>query len=59
VTFSGALQDVDCLGPVTRFIIAAGESVRLQAMTIAPPAASGPVTVTFDPGKVVVLESKA
>jgi iron(III) transport system ATP-binding protein len=59
VALTGALQDVDYLGPVTRFVIVAGENLHLQTMTIAPPPASGPVTVAFDPGKAVVLESKA
>ena len=57
-TLSGTLEDMDYLGPVTRFVMRVGDGTQLHVMTIAPPAASGPITVIFDPAQAVVMESK-
>src|SRR5262249_52809842 len=54
-TLSGTLGEVEYLGPVTRFSVALAAGTPLQLMALAPPAASGPVTVAYDPQSVVVV----
>ena len=56
---SGMLEDVDYLGPVTRFLMRIADGTHLHGMTIAPPAVSGPITVAFDPAQAVILEARA
>jgi len=52
---SGELADIEYLGAVTRFVVRIAGGTPLQLMTLAPPAASGTVTVAYDPERVVVL----
>jgi ABC-type Fe3+/spermidine/putrescine transport system ATPase subunit len=59
VTLSGTLGEIEYLGPVTRFGVTLADGVTLQLMTLTPPAASGQVTVAFDPHRVVVLGAQA
>ena len=54
---SGMLEDVEYLGPVTRLVMRIAEGTQVHVMTIAPPAASGQVTVAFDPAQAVILET--
>jgi ABC-type Fe3+/spermidine/putrescine transport system ATPase subunit len=54
---SGTLEDVEYLGPVTRFVMRIADGTPLHAMTIAPPAAPGQITVAFDPARAVILET--
>jgi len=51
----GALGEVEYLGPVTRFTVRLAEGDPLQLMALAPPAATGRVTVAYDPSRAVVL----
>src|SRR3954468_7793246 len=55
VTLSGTLNEVEYLGPVTRFGVMLADGTALQLMGLMPPAASGAVAVAFDPQRVVVL----
>ncbi|MGB9367298.1 MAG: ABC transporter ATP-binding protein [Xanthobacteraceae bacterium] len=59
VTLAGALREVEYLGPVTRFTVTLADGAALQLMALMPPAASGQVTVAFDPHRVVVLGAPA
>ena len=58
-TLSGTLGEIEYLGPVTRFAVMLAEGAMLHLMALTPPAASGPVTVAFDPHRVVVLGAPA
>src|SRR3954466_3431823 len=55
VTLSGTLNEVEYLGPVTRFGVMLADGTALQLRGLIPPAASGAVAVAFDPQRVVVL----
>jgi len=57
--FAGAVEDMEYLGPVTRFIVRLLDGTRLTVMALAPPVSSGDVTVAYDPDRVVVLEDDA
>jgi len=52
---SGTFGEIEYLGPVTRFTVALAGRALLHLMALAPPAASGPVTVAYDPQRVVVM----
>jgi hypothetical protein len=56
---SGTLQDVEYLGAVTRFTVRLADDTPLSVMALTPPAASGDVSVAYDPARVVVLEDDA
>lgn len=56
-TLSGMPEDVEYLGPVTRFVMRIADGTPLHVMTIAPPATSGQITVAFDPAQAVILET--
>jgi ABC-type Fe3+/spermidine/putrescine transport system ATPase subunit len=56
-TLSGTLAEVEYLGPVTRFSVVLADKTPLQLMALAPPDASGPVTVAYDPQSIVVVGS--
>ena len=56
-TFAGTLGEVEYLGPVTRFTVALADGTPLHLMALAPPTASGPVTVAYDPQRVVVMSA--
>jgi ABC-type Fe3+/spermidine/putrescine transport system ATPase subunit len=59
VTLTGALGEIEYLGPVTRFTVTLADGATLQLMALTPPAASGQVTVAFDPQRVVALGATA
>ena len=52
---SGTLGEIEYLGPVTRFTVQLSGGALLHLMALAPPAASGAVTVAYDPQRVVVM----
>jgi len=54
-TLTGALSDIEYLGPVTRFTVTLADGAAIHLMTLAPPAATGTVTVAFDPQRAVVV----
>jgi ABC-type Fe3+/spermidine/putrescine transport system ATPase subunit len=54
-TLPGTLGEIEYLGPVTRFSVLLGDGTTLHLMAVMPPAASGDVTVAFDPQRVVIL----
>jgi iron(III) transport system ATP-binding protein len=56
---SGTPQDVEYLGPVTRFVVRLSDGTPLAVMALTPPAATGEVAVAYDPARVVVLEDEA
>ena len=56
---SGTLQDVEYLGAMTRFTVRLADGTLLSVMALTPPAASGDVSVAYDPARVVVLEDDA
>ncbi len=56
-TLAGSLGEVEYLGPVTRFTVALVDGTPLHLMALAPPAASGPVTVAYDPQRAVVMSA--
>jgi len=56
---AGTLADVEYLGAVTRFTVRLGDGTPLSLMALAPPVASGDVSVAYDPARVVVLEDEA
>ena len=58
-TLSGTLGEVEYLGPVTRFTVTLADGALLHLMALAPPAASGAVTVACDPRRVVVMRAVA
>ena len=51
---SGALGEIEYLGPVTRFTVALADGTPLHLMALAPPAAPA-TTVAYDPQRVVVM----
>ena len=55
---SGTLQDVEYLGPVTRFALRLGDGTALAVMALTPPVGTGEVAVAYDPARVVVLEDE-
>ena len=57
-TLAGTLGEIEYLGPVTRFTVRLADT-PLHLMTLAPPAATGDVTVAYDPRRVVVMRSPA
>jgi len=59
VTLTGTLGEVEYLGPVTRFGVMLADGTVLHLMALMPPAASGQVTVAFDPQRVVALGAPA
>jgi ABC-type Fe3+/spermidine/putrescine transport system ATPase subunit len=59
VTLSGALGEVEYLGPVTRFSVMLADGAAIQLMALMPPTGSGTVTVAFDPQRLVVLGAPA
>jgi ABC-type Fe3+/spermidine/putrescine transport system ATPase subunit len=59
VTLPGTLGEIEYLGPVTRFSVALADGTTLHMMALIPPAASGAVTIAFDPHRVVVLGTPA
>src|SRR6476659_3864551 len=52
-TLPGTLGEIEYLGPVTRFSVVLAEGTTVHLMVVIPPAASGDVTVAFDPQRVV------
>ena len=58
-TLSGTLGEIEYLGPVTRFTVALADGALIHLMALAPPTASGPVTVAYDPQRVVVMGARA
>jgi ABC-type Fe3+/spermidine/putrescine transport system ATPase subunit len=56
-TFSGTLEDIEYLGPVTRLMMRIADGTQVHVMTITPPAASGQINIAFDPAQAVVLET--
>jgi ABC-type Fe3+/spermidine/putrescine transport system ATPase subunit len=55
-TLTGALCEVEYLGPVTRFTVTLADAAVVHLMTLAPPTATGSVTIAFDPQRVVVVD---
>jgi ABC-type Fe3+/spermidine/putrescine transport system ATPase subunit len=55
---AGTLENIEYLGAVTRFTVRLADGTPLAAMALAPPAASGEVSVAYDPARVVVLEDE-
>jgi ABC-type Fe3+/spermidine/putrescine transport system ATPase subunit len=53
-TLKGTLNEVEYLGPVTRFAVALADGTPLHLMALEPPAAAGTV-VAYDPRRVVIL----
>jgi ABC-type Fe3+/spermidine/putrescine transport system ATPase subunit len=53
---TGTLGEVEYLGPVTRFTATLSDGVVVHLMTLAPPTATGSVTIAFDPQRVVVMD---
>jgi len=58
-TLAGTLGEIEYLGPVTRFTVQLADGATIHLMALAPPAASGPVTVAYDPQRVVVMGAVA
>ena len=56
-TLTGTLGEVEYLGPVTRFTVMLADGTPLHLMALAPPAAFGPVSVAYDPQRVVVMSA--
>ena len=54
-TLAGTLDEIEYLGPVTRFTVQLGDGALIHLMALAPPAASGAVTLAYDPQRVVVM----
>jgi TOBE domain len=54
-TLAGTLGEIEYLGPVTRFTVQLGDGALIHLMALAPPAASGAVTLAYDPQRVVVM----
>jgi ABC-type Fe3+/spermidine/putrescine transport system ATPase subunit len=54
-TLAGTLGEIEYLGAVTRFIVQLPGGAQVNLMALAPPAASGAVTLAYDPQRVVVL----
>ena len=52
---AGQLGEIEYLGPVTRFTVTLVDGTLLHLMALAPPDASGAVTVAYDPQRVVVM----
>jgi ABC-type Fe3+/spermidine/putrescine transport system ATPase subunit len=59
VTLAGMLGEIEYLGPVTRFAVELPDGAVIHLMALAPPTASGSVTVAFDPQRVVVMGALA
>jgi ABC-type Fe3+/spermidine/putrescine transport system ATPase subunit len=51
----GTLGEIEYLGPVTRFAVTLADGSLIHLMAFVPPAASGAVTVAYDPQRVVVM----
>jgi ABC-type Fe3+/spermidine/putrescine transport system ATPase subunit len=58
-TLSGTLGDIEYLGPVTRFTVTLADGKPIHLMALAPPVASGAVTLAYDPQRVVVMGASA
>jgi len=58
-TLSGTLGEVEYLGPVTRSTVALADGPLIHLMALAPPIASGTVTLAYDPQHVVVMGAPA
>ena len=58
-TLAGMLGEVEYLGPVTRFTVQLLDGATIHLMALAPPAASGVVTLAYDPRHVVVMGAPA
>jgi ABC-type Fe3+/spermidine/putrescine transport system ATPase subunit len=58
-TLTGTLGEIEYLGPVTRFTVQLGDGALIHLMALAPPAASGAVTLAYDPQRVVVMGAPA
>jgi iron(III) transport system ATP-binding protein len=56
---AGTLADIEYLGAVTRFTVRLADGTPLSLMALAPPVASGDVSVAYDPARVIVLEDEA
>jgi iron(III) transport system ATP-binding protein len=54
-TLAGTLEEIEYLGAVTRFVVRLADGMALTVMALAPPAATGAVTIAYDPARVVVL----
>ena len=54
-TLNGTLGEIEYLGPVTRFTVTLADGAVIHLMALAPPAASGAVTLAYDPQRVVVM----
>jgi ABC-type Fe3+/spermidine/putrescine transport system ATPase subunit len=54
-TLAGTLGEIEYLGPVTRFTVQLADGALIHLMALAPPAASGAVTLAYDPQRVVVM----
>jgi ABC-type Fe3+/spermidine/putrescine transport system ATPase subunit len=57
-TLKGTLGEIEYLGPVTRFAVTLPDSSLVHLMAFEPPAASGAVTVAYDPRRVVVMPAQ-
>ncbi len=54
-TLTGALGEIEFLGPVTRFTVTLAGGTPLQLMALLPPASGGEAVVAYDPQRVVVM----
>jgi len=54
-TLNGTLGEIEYLGPVTRFTVTLADDAVIHLMALAPPTASGAVTLAYDPQRVVVM----
>jgi iron(III) transport system ATP-binding protein len=54
-TLTGTLEEIEYLGAVTRFVVRLADGMQLAVMALAPPAATGAVTIAYDPARVVVV----
>jgi ABC-type Fe3+/spermidine/putrescine transport system ATPase subunit len=54
-TLDGRLGEIEYLGPVTRFAVTLADGSLIRLMVFVPPAASGAVTVAYDPQCVVIM----
>src|SRR3989440_13045446 len=58
-TLAGTLGEIEYLGAVTRFTVQLADGALIHLMALAPPAASRPVTLAYDPQRVVVMATPA
>ena len=58
MTLNGTVGDIEYLGPITRFLVQLADGTAVHLMALEPPTSSGPVALTYDPRRVVVMEAR-